>query len=243
MQGDDTKHWTRVAEQWIGWASSPEDDAFPAYRDAFARFVGKGKGAALEVGCGEGRVSRLLRDCGYRVTATDPVEALAAEARNRASAEAYVVAPAAALPFEDDSFDLVLAYNVLMDVEDVPSAVREMARVLRPSGRMIVSLVHPFADRGRFEGKGPDAPFVLRGSYFGRLRFDGVEQGAARSMHFAGWSQPLQDYMAAFEAAGLAIASLAEPWPDLAGANARMARRMRVPLFLWLALRQLPALR
>ena len=43
-------------------------------------FIGHGAGDALDVGCGEGRVSRVLKECGYRVTAIDPVEQFIAAA-------------------------------------------------------------------------------------------------------------------------------------------------------------------
>ena len=69
-EGADREHWSRVAEQWIAWARTPGHDAFWAYREALRGFIGPGSGAALEVGCGEGRVSRLLRELGYRVTAS-----------------------------------------------------------------------------------------------------------------------------------------------------------------------------
>jgi ubiquinone/menaquinone biosynthesis C-methylase UbiE len=45
-----------------------------------------------------------------------------------------------------------VAYNVLMDVEDVPAALKEIRRVLRPSGTLIISIVRPFADRRLFKG-------------------------------------------------------------------------------------------
>jgi SAM-dependent methyltransferase len=236
----DHEHWSRIAAEWVAWARTPNHDAFWAYRASLSAFIGRGEGEALDVGCGEGRVSCVLKDCGYRVMATDPVEALISAAEQAGSAHDYKVAAAANLPFADNSFDLVIAYNVLMDIEDVSVAVKEIARVLRPSGTLVMSIVHPFADRGRFAGPEPDAPFVVHNSYFGRERFEGVEERNGLQMHFAGWSQPLENYMAALEGAGLAVSALREPIPDASEAWAHMERWSRIPLFLWLKARPLP---
>ena len=64
----DCEHWSRVSREWIEWARAPDHDAFWAYRESLIAFVGRGEGEALDVGCGEGRVSRELKSCGYRVT-------------------------------------------------------------------------------------------------------------------------------------------------------------------------------
>jgi len=110
------------------------------------------------------------------VTATDPVEAFISAAEQAGSADEYKLATANNLPFADHTFDLAIAYNVLMDIEDVPTALREIGRVLRSSGTLVISVLHFFADRGRFVGPEPDAPFVIHNSYFGRERFEGVEK-------------------------------------------------------------------
>jgi len=136
-------------------------------------------------------------------------------AKEANSAHEYVVADAADLPFEDGRLSLVVAYNMLMDVEDVPATLKEIRRVMRPDGELMISLVHPFRDRGRFASKDADAPFILEDTYYGRQRFEGVEERDSLQMHFAGWSQPLEAYAAALEEAGLAITSLREPLPDL----------------------------
>ena len=213
----DREHWLRTADEWIAWARTPNHDAFWAYRDAFVSFVGTGNGAALDVGCGEGRISRELKKCGFRVTAVDQVEPLIKAARAAESADEYVVAAAADLPFQDRSFDVVVAYNMLIDVDDVPSAIREMWRVLRPDGQLVISIVHPFADHGRFLTPDADSPFVVKGTYFGRQRFEDTVERDALRMRFAGWMQPLESYAAALEAAGLAITSIREPVPGRGG--------------------------
>lgn len=233
-ENTDQAHWAEIAEEWIAWARAPGHDAFWKYRSAFRDFVGNGNGEALDVGCGEGRVSRLLKKKGYRVTAADPVARFVEAAQAMDSAHHYEVAAAAALPFKNQSFDLALAYNMLMDVADVPAAVKEMRRVLKPSGTLIVSIVHPFADRGHFSGPEPDAPFLVPGSYFDRARFEGVEEKNGLKMHFAGWSQPLEAYMAALTQAGFAVTALKEPVPE------EPSRWTRIPLFLWLKARPFP---
>ena len=236
---DDIKHWSRVAREWIEWARRPGHDAFWAYRTSLVDFVGRGEGETLDVGCGEGRVSRVLKDLGYRVTASDPVAELVKAAAEADSAHGYAVADAAALPFEDSRFALIVAYNMLMDVADVPATLKEIRRVLRPSGQLVISLLHPFADRGTFAGTEPDSPFVLRGTYFGRHRFEGTEARNGLQMHFVGWSQPLEAYASALEGAGLAITSLREPLPDQVDGQDHLTQWTRVPLFLWLKARPL----
>lgn len=229
----DREHWSRVASEWTAWARSPDHDAFWAYRKSLIAFIGRGEREALDLGCGDGRISRELKALGYRVTAADAVAELVQAAAQAGSAHGYLVADAAALPFDDDKFGLVTAYNVLMDVEDVPATVKEISRVMAPDGELVVSLVHPFSDRGTFTGKEPDASFILRGTYFERERFEGVEERDGLRMHFAGWSQPLEAYAEALEAAGLAIMSLREPRPDQGDAKDHLKQAMRVPSFLW----------
>jgi SAM-dependent methyltransferase len=236
---EDWKHWSRVAGEWTAWARTPNHDAFWAYRASLATFIGGGAGEALDVGCGEGRVSRELMALGYKVTATDPVSELVKDAAQANCAHDYAVAGATRLPFDDGHFDLIVAYNVLMDIDDVPAAVMEIKRVMRPTGRLVISIVHPIADHGRFSNMETNAPFVLQAPYFGRRRFEGVQERDGLRMQFAGWSHPLEAYAAALEGAGLAITSLREPVPDLAHGRDHMMRWTRIPLFLWLKARPL----
>ena len=225
----DREHWTEVATEWIRWAREPGHDAFWAYRDALIDWIGEGSGEALEVGCGEGRVSRALAACGYRVTACDPVGQLVEAAREAGSASAYVAAAADALPFPDRRFDLVVAYNMLMDLEDIDAAVAEMARLLRDDGTLFVSIVHPIADL-------PAADDV--DSYFAARRFETLDECGGLTMRFAGWARPLEQYLRAIENAQLAVVSLREPRADATLGREHMALWSRLPLFLWLKARR-----
>jgi len=60
----DIEHWSRIASEWTAWARAPNHDAFWAYRESLRAFIGQGAGDALDVGCGEGRVSLVLKECG-----------------------------------------------------------------------------------------------------------------------------------------------------------------------------------
>jgi SAM-dependent methyltransferase len=226
-------HWEGAAPDWIDWARAPGHDAFWAYRAAFRSFLPPPGRSTLDLGCGEGRVARELGALGHTVTATDYAPSLLAAAREAGSARDYVLADAGALPFGTGVFDRIVAYNMLMDVPDMPRAVAEAARVLAPGGVLTVSIVHPFADRGRFAGEDPGAPFMVAGSYYGREHFSQRVTEGGHSMTFDGWSYPLQDYVTAFAAAGLAITGLSEPVPDLDQAPA-MVQWARIPMFLWI---------
>jgi hypothetical protein len=68
----------------------------------------------------------------------------------------------------------------------IPAPIKEITRVLRPSSTLIVSVVPPSADRRRFTSEETESPFVLENSYFGRERFDGIEESGGLRMHFAG---------------------------------------------------------
>jgi SAM-dependent methyltransferase len=220
--------WEDEARNWIAWARTPGHDAYWRFRDAFFALVPEPGRATLEVGCGEGRVARDLKARGHLVTGIDSSPTVLAAAQEADPDGRYELADGAALPFEDGAFDLVVAYNALMDVDDMPGTVREVARVLAPGGKLCVCITHPLADAGRFAGEAADAPFVIEETYFGRRRFEGTFERDGLRMTFHGWCHPLEDYMRALEAAGLRIEALREP------ADERDAQWRRLPMFLML---------
>jgi SAM-dependent methyltransferase len=158
-------------------------------------------------------VTRDLKARGHDVVGVDVAPTLVRLARDADPGGEYVEADASALPFEDGSFDLAVAFNSLMDVDDMPGAVREAVRVLEPDGRFCVCITHPMRDAGRFEQHGGDARFVIREPYFGKRRFELTVARDGLELEFRGWTYPLQDYVRALEDAGFVIEALREP-PD-----------------------------
>lgn len=99
------------------------------------------RGAALDVGCGTGVLAGRLATAGYDMTGVDPSDGMLDVLRASAPAVTAVQASGTALPFPEDSFDVVYCVAVMHHVAD-PAAVRatlaEMVRVAKPSGRILV---------------------------------------------------------------------------------------------------------
>jgi SAM-dependent methyltransferase len=225
--------WEIEAHNWVRWARTPGHDEYWRYREVFFGALVPPPGRrALEIGSGEGRVARDLTARGHWVVGLDSSPTLARFAQEAATGASYLLADAAALPFRDDSFDLVVSYNSLMDVEDMPAAVSEAARVLTRSGRFCIGVSHPFADTGEFVREGPDARFIMTRPYFGRHRFEGTAERDGLNMTFRGWTHSLEDYAMALESAGLVIELLREPRP--ARLSAGDDSELPLPMFLYL---------
>jgi SAM-dependent methyltransferase len=222
--------WDLEAENWLRWARTPGFDAYWYYRDAFFdQLLPSRPARTLEVGCGEGRVARDLRDRGHHVVALDSAEQLVAHARAADPASVYLVAGGAAVPLRDGCVDLVVAYNSFQVVDDMDAAVGECGRVLRHGGHLCFCIAHPVTDMGRWLEDDDTPEFIVRSPYFERSRVeDSVERDGFR-MTFRGWTYTIEEYSLALEKAGFVVDMIREPVPER---ESPYERWRSVPLFM-----------
>jgi len=101
--------------------------------------VSQARGDVLEVGAGTGLNLLHYPDAATRVILADPEAPMVRRLRERARSSArteVVQAPAERLPFHDAQFDTVVCTFVLCTVADMPAALGEITRVLRPDGQL-----------------------------------------------------------------------------------------------------------
>jgi SAM-dependent methyltransferase len=219
--------WEQHAPDWVRWAREPNHDSYwRHHRDQFLALVPPPGRLTLDIGCGEGRLTRDLTERGHRVIGLDVGPTMLEAARAESPELEFIQADAADLPLDDGAVDLAIAFLTLMDIDDMQGAVREAARVLEPGGRFVAAVVHPMNSCHELDREHPEGRLVMTEDYFDRRRYrDEFERGGLR-MTFESRHWTLQDYFDALLAAGLSIEALREVGdPD-------HPRWSRYPLFL-----------
>lgn len=217
--------WDSSAAAWIADQGDEGDFSRKYVLDTpmIARINGRGWRDALDLGCGEGRFCRIMSGMGLRVTGIDPTAALLAEARNRDPRGDYREGRAEALELPDASFDLVVSYLTLIDIDDAHAALSEMRRVLRPGGSLLIANLNSFATAGT---RRADGTFQIRDYMTPRAEWQEWRDIRVRNHH-----RPMQYYMGALLDQGLILRHFSEPGP-IPGAPAReAANHARFPYF------------
>jgi SAM-dependent methyltransferase len=159
--------------------------------------------AVLDAACGTGRHSMWLHARGHRIVGVDASEAMLAMARAKLPDAQFEQGDLTALPLPDQSVDAALCALALVHLPDLGPALAELARVVRPSGRIVISDVHPF---------------LVQLGWQAQFRTSEGEAGFMRlNAHLP------SDYAAAVTRAGLRVMGLHEPrlGPDSAVTVAR----------------------
>jgi SAM-dependent methyltransferase len=196
--------WEAIAERWVGLVRCEGQEPAPDNWEPFLRLLPAPGRLTVDVGCGEGRIARQLRQLGHRVIAIDSSPTMIQLAREADPDGDYRVADASALPVDSGAADLVVAFMSLQDMDEHVAVTCEASRVLARGGVLCLALIHPFWSGGRFEPHDPEATFRSEDSYFEMIpHLRPVLK--VPSVH-----RPLEAYMMALEEAGLLVEALRE---------------------------------
>ncbi|MGH1367487.1 MAG: class I SAM-dependent methyltransferase [Maritimibacter sp.] len=233
MRDPNENGWEASAPAWINAMGDDGDFSRQHVLDdpMLARIMSLKPQKVLDVGCGEGRFCRMLSSHGVSTVGIDPIQAMIEQARRRHPAGDYRLAYAEDLPFDDSSFDLVVSYLTLIDIDGLEEAATEMARVLRPNGRLIIGNLSSFATSsaifGRRACKETGEELRPLGDYLKEekawFEWDGLR--------IQNWHRPLSTYMTAFLNAGLMLRSFDEPIPS-GGPTERVQSYRRMPYLM-----------
>lgn len=225
--------WRASAHAWIADISEQGDFSRRYVLDPvmLPRTLARSPRKALDVGCGEGRFCRMLRQNGVSSTGIDPTPALIAAARTRDPGGHYFEAEAERLPFGDESFDLIIRYLSLIDISDVQAAIQEIARVLQPGGTLLIASLNSFntacGDTGWIKDNTGQRLFYPIDHYL-RERAMWIEY---RGIRIVNHHRPMSTYMRALLNEGLRLVYFDEPVPIIGAPTEKAESYRRVPWF------------
>ncbi|GAB2878839.1 hypothetical protein GCM10027074_53890 [Streptomyces deserti] len=147
--------YQRVAEEYDERipGAGPSDDMFTAAERSFLLNKVKAGQRVLDMGCGTGRFTVPMAERGAQVTGLDLSRAMLDVLGGKLAARGLHAelreGDMAALPFPDESFDVVTSMLALMHIplQDRPKVFAEVRRVLRPGGRMLLGVKNSLIER------------------------------------------------------------------------------------------------
>ena len=199
----------------------------------------------LDLGCGEGRYSRELAQRGADVTAIDCAAFSIDCAKKKAQENGlnilhYIRNSNDLYDINDSCFDIVLCSMMLMDCEDLYGTIKEITRVLKPSGKLFVSVLHPcFSGKniGR-QDEGINRKVVVENYFYPTEWEQPISKNSTTPVIWR--HRTLQDYVKVFVKCGLKIIDLNEPVPtaEQAEISVGIAWLQKIPLFLFWELKK-----
>jgi malonyl-CoA O-methyltransferase len=190
-------------------------------------FIGEVAGLeVLDVGCGTGRHALRLAARGARVTGVDFSRGMLAKAKAKADARGELKLTfvehdvTKSLPFVDGSFDRVLSALVVDHIRDLGAFFRELGRVVKKSGTVVVTVMHP--------------AMMLRGV---QARF--IDPSSGKTTHVESAPNQMADYVNAASSANLTIERLEEHavGEELAARSPRSRKYLGWPMLVALCMR------
>jgi len=150
-----------------------------------------GPGPAVDAACGTGRHTRYLAERGHDVVGVDGSPEMLAVAAVSAPEARFALGDLEQLPIATGAVDLAVCSLALGHMKDLTQPINELARVVRPGGRIVISELHPF-----MRLNGGQAFFATASRTCAFVREHGHLHG---------------DYLRAFAAAGLRVTRCLEP--------------------------------
>lgn len=234
----DNELWDKHAQWWIDGFTAGADPEYEEQIIPLAREELFGFSQILDVGCGEGQIARALAAQGSSVLGVDPTALHISIARQRAGGPSYELGSALSLPVEDESQDAVVACLVFEHIDDVDTALSEVSRVLKPSGRFSFFLNHPLLQT---PGSGwiddhiidPPEQYWRIGPYL--VETESVEE-VEKGVYIRFLHRPLSKYINSLIAHGLHVERMLEPSPPTGflGRAPEYALAHTVPRLLYL---------
>lgn len=244
IQDSSTRSWNQLSTEWCDIAPTNEmriNFIMPYMLKLLGDVSGK---RILDLGCGEGGYSRELTNRNADVVAVDCAEYSIEYAKKKSLEEGFIIQYYVRnsndlYDIEDNSFDIVLCSMMLMDCEDLNGTIKEIVRVLKPSGKLFASVLHPcFTGKniGR-EGEGINRKVIVE-DYFNPSEY---EQPLPTGKISVIWRhRTLEDYIKMFIKHGLTIVDLneARPTPEQSDISVSIAWLQKIPLFLFWELKK-----
>lgn len=183
----------------------------------------------LDAGCGDGYLSSLMRNKGAMVSAFDGAKELIKIAQKDFEGIRFdVLDITKRLPYENQSFDIVVSSLVLMDVQEIEKFFFECHRMLKPNGRLVFSIVHPcfYTADWHTDEKG-NRDYKMVENYWHLTKKTNNFWGETTHYH-----RPLSWYSNALAKAGFVISKMQENPYKPSELKKVVEPHQRVPLFI-----------
>jgi len=219
------KEWDNIADNWIRGSELGQDihrDFMntPSFLKALPE---KTSGqSVIDIGCGEGTNTRIMARLGYKMTGADLCEKFITYAKKKEERDnlgiSYLMTDAAALPFEENSFDIAVAFMSFMDMEEPEKALKEAFRIVKPGGFFQFSILHPCFSppHGRWLRNNEGLTYGREiGKYFERGgRTMTFSRDDSRDCGVTSYHWLLSDWLNMLVSSGFSIDAVIEPRPD-----------------------------